>query len=412
MSYRIKIGDVDVFNNDIPGMQLGDPTLTLELSKAGTLTFKLPALHNSSSLFSAPATILRVYDDDSTLVFKGRMLTESSDFLKTRSVTCEGPLAFLNDSIIRPFDISGSLKEFLTYVITAHNKDTKPWQHIVLGTISITDDYVHYSSTDYLSAWDVIQTRILETHGGYIRVRYDVKENAVLDYAENFTGVTHTVAADENLINLTQSRSAENTYTACIPLGAKIEQTLSDGTTQERRLTIETENDGYDYLIDNGLAASYGVIYAPVTETTWENVTVAKNLYDRGKQYLENKAATLRDTITIDAALLGNRPALGDTVQLISSAHNLTATMLINKITYQLCSPYAVRISLGAESRSMLEQNLTMRQHIAQLTDDYLSKSGAAQNIVRSLKNNSSPQLRAEIEKIVRSVISGSGSRT
>ena len=410
MSYRIKIGDVDVFNNDIPGMQLGDPTLTLELSKAGTLTFKLPALHNSSSLFSAPATILRVYDD-STLVFKGRMLTESSDFLKTRSVTCEGPLAFLNDSIIRPFDFSGSLKEFLTYVITAHNKDTKPWQHIVLGTISITDDYVHYS-TDYLSAWDVIQTRILETHGGYIRVKYNIKENAVLDYAENFTGVTHTVAADENLINLTQSRSAENTYTACIPLGAKIEQTLSDGTTQERRLTIETENDGYDYLIDNGLAASYGVIYAPVTETTWENVTVAKNLYDRGKQYLENKAATLRDTITIDAALLGSRPALGDKVQLISSAHNLNVTMLINKITYRLCSPYAVRISLGAESQSMLEQNLTMRQHIAQLTDDYLSKSGAAQNIVRSLKNNSSPQLRAEIEKIVRSVISGSGSRT
>ena len=409
MSYRIKIGNVDVFNNDIQGMQLGDPTLTLELSKAGTLTFKLPALHNSSSLFSAPATILRVYDD-STLVFKGRMLTESSDFLKTRSVTCEGPLAFLNDSIIRPFDFSGSLKEFLTYVITAHNKDTKPWQHIVLGTISITDDYVHYSSTDYLSAWDVIQTRILETHGGYIRVKYNIKENAVLDYAENFTGVTHTVAADENLINLTQSRSAENT--ACIPLGAKIEQTLSDGTTQERRLTIETENDGYDYLIDNGLAASYGVIYAPVTETTWENVTVAKNLYDRGKQYLENKAATLRDTITIDAALLGSRPALGDKVQLISSAHNLNVTMLINKITYRLCSPYAVRISLGAESQSMLEQNLTMRQHIAQLTDDYLSKSGAVQNIVRSLKNNSSPQLRAEIEKIVRSVISGSGSRT
>lgn len=382
MSYRIKIGDVDVFNNDIPGMQLGDPTLTLELSKAGTLTFKLPALHNSSSLFSAPATILRVYDD-STLVFKGRMLTESSDFLKTRSVTCEGPLAFLNDSIIRPFDFSGSLKEFLTYVITAHNKDTKPWQHIVLGT-----------------------------NGGYIRVRYDVKENAVLDYAENFTGVTHTVAADENLINLTQSRSAENTYTACIPLGAKIDQTLSDGTTQERRLTIETENDGYDYLIDNGLAASYGVIYAPVTETTWENVTVAKNLYDRGKQYLENKAATLRDTITIDAALLGNRPALGDTVQLISSAHNLTATMLINKITYQLCSPYAVRISLGAESRSMLEQNLTMRQHIAQLTDEYLNKSGAARNIALSLKNDTAPQLKAEIEKIVQSMISGSGSRT
>ena len=340
------------------------------------------------------------------------MLTESSDFLKTRSVTCEGPLAFLNDSIIRPFDFSGSLKEFLTYVITAHNKDTKPWQHIVLGTISITDDYVHYSSTDYLSAWDVIQTRILETHGGYIRVRYDVKENAVLDYAENFTGVTHTVAADENLINLTQSRSAENTYTACIPLGAKIEQTLSDGTTQERRLTIETENDGYDYLIDNGLAASYGVIYAPVTETTWENVTVAKNLYDRGKQYLENKAATLRDTITIEAALLGNRPALGDTVQLISSAHNLTATMLINKITYQLCSPYAVRISLGAESRSMLEQNLTMRQHIAQLTDEYLNKSGAARNIALSLKNDTAPQLKAEIEKIVQSMISGSGSRT
>lgn len=411
MSYRIKIGDVDAFNNDIPGMQLGDPTLTLELSKAGTLTFKLPALHNSSSLFSAPATILRVYDD-STLVFKGRMLTESSDFLKTRSVTCEGPLAFLNDSIIRPFDFSGSLKDFFTYVITAHNKDTKPWQHITPGTISITDDYVHYSSTDYLSAWDVIKTRVLETHGGYIRIRYDVKENAVLDYAEGFTGTTHTVAAGENLIDLNQSRSAENTYTACIPLGAKIEQTLSDGTTQERRLTIETENDGYDYLIDTGLAASYGVIYAPVTETTWDNVTVAKNLYDRGKQYLENKAATLRDTITIDAALLGNRPALGDTVQLISSAHNLTATMLINKITYQLCSPYAVRISLGAESRSMLEQSLTMRQHIAQLTDEYLNKSGAARNIALSLKNDTAPQLKAEIEKIVQSVISGSGSRT
>lgn len=407
MTYRIKINNVDVFNNDVSGMQLVDPTLTLELNKAGTLTFKLPSTHNSNSMFSAPAAILRVYDD-STLMFKGRMITESSDFLKTRTVSCEGSLAFLNDSIIRPFDFAGSLQAFIQDVLAQHNKSTKLWQNIAIGTISVSDDYIHYSSTDYLSAWDVIKTRVLETHGGYMRVRYDIKENAMLDYVESFSGTTHTVAASENLITLVQSRSAENTYTACIPLGAKIEQTLPDGTIRERRLTITTENDGYDYLIDTGLADAYGVIYAPITETTWDNVTVAKNLYDRGKQYLENKAATLRDTITIDAALLDSRPALGDKVRLKSAAHNLDTTLLITKISYQLCSPYAVRISLGAEMRSLLDQNVTMKQHIAQLADDYLRKNNAAQDIARSLKNGTAPQLAEAIGKIVKSVISES----
>ena len=103
----------------------------------------------------------------------------------------------------------------------------------------------------------------------------------------------------ENLATLLHSQSAQKTYTASIPLGAKIENPYGDGDV---RITIASVNDDKDYLIDTDAAALYGVIYAPTSDTTWDDVTLPANLKTKGLEYLTSTANKLADTITITAA--------------------------------------------------------------------------------------------------------------
>ena len=56
-----------------------------------------------------------------------------------------------------------------------------------LGNITVTDnnDYVSYSSSEYTKTLDAIKNKLINTHGGYLQVRYE-KDGKYLDYLEDF----------------------------------------------------------------------------------------------------------------------------------------------------------------------------------------------------------------------------------
>ena len=99
--YRITCDGITLYEPDNPVLQLISGTLKTGQNIAGTLTFVLAPTHPYLSRIKARSSIISVYRDGA-LYFRGSPLnvTESDTGLVT--VTAEGALAWLGDSV-QPF---------------------------------------------------------------------------------------------------------------------------------------------------------------------------------------------------------------------------------------------------------------------------------------------------------------------
>lgn len=134
--------------------------LTSEINKAQKLTFTLPQsnrAYNAVNLLSSDV-ILR---DDDEIVFVGRVLSTKRDFYNNKEVTCEGALAYLNDSIVNYTDSSvytydsstktgtyggttgGDVRTFVTNVLAVHNAQVGASRQIQMGHISASQADEH-----------------------------------------------------------------------------------------------------------------------------------------------------------------------------------------------------------------------------------------------------------------------------
>jgi len=84
------------------GYTVLSPKLTLELNKAGSLTFTLPPTNPMYDSISKLTSVITV-DQDGETIWRGRELNYTRDFYNRKAEYCEGELAMLNDSIIRPY---------------------------------------------------------------------------------------------------------------------------------------------------------------------------------------------------------------------------------------------------------------------------------------------------------------------
>ena len=75
------------------------PSVTQELNKAGTFTFTILPNHPLYDSINRFTSYVQVYQDNEEL-FSGRVLEISTDIYRQRSVTCEGSLAYLLDTIV------------------------------------------------------------------------------------------------------------------------------------------------------------------------------------------------------------------------------------------------------------------------------------------------------------------------
>ncbi len=55
-----------------------------------------------------------------------------------------------------------------------HNQSVEEQKQFEIGRITVTDDndYIAYSNSDYSVTMDAIKNKLIDTHGGYLRVRY------------------------------------------------------------------------------------------------------------------------------------------------------------------------------------------------------------------------------------------------
>jgi hypothetical protein len=346
--YRVYCDDILLYHSKLENLVLLNPSVELEVNKTGSFTFTVPSDHPYYWLIRKLKSIITVYQDD-YLLFRGRVLDEEIGWHNERKVSCEGELAFFLDSIQRPYDFTGGIREFLQMLLDIHNAQVDVDKRFTLGNVTVTDpnDFIVRSDIDYVTTWEVIQKKLLDLLGGYLQIRH-VGDVHYLDYLKDFTLLApQKIQFGKNLLDLKRIRKGADIATSVIPLGAKLKD--AEGKDTDERLTIAAVNGGLDYVVDDDAKAQYGLI---VKTVIFDDVTEAANLLTKGKAHLAGlvKLPETIDLTAADMATLGQDITsfhIGTKVRVESKPHGIDQLFTVSKLSIKLLDPAANKLTLG-----------------------------------------------------------------
>lgn len=326
-----------------------DPVLDETTDGFCSLTYRCKQGSPAYNLSVEMIPRIKVYKNGN-LYWTGRILKTTPNINAEKEVYVEDFLGVLCDGVYRPFEWNGTVADFLQSIVTANNAQVSESQQIYAVSCDITDNIVR-SSEGYNTCWQIIKQKLLDMVGGYMWITYDAQERATLHYSMNARNYsTQRIVFGENLLDYDVTFDFDGFYTAIVPLGAK------DQNTKEY-VTIASVNNGLDYLIDTASAAHYGVIYAPPSETTWNDVHEPSILLTKAQAWLQNKAARLVKEIRLTAHDLSGLDtdlrafAWLDSVPV--DADEINDTFVIKHLSRPLDKPLQIEISMG-DSRTSL----------------------------------------------------------
>lgn len=345
------------------------PTLKLEANKFGTLEFTIYPNHPEFTHLNKITSVLEVYKDG-TLMFMCRPVSTRRGIKNSVKYSCEDTMARLNDFQLRPFDYTGSLTGFVDMVLNSYNARVSGGFKIYKGDIEVTDnnDYVHYSSEFYMGHWEALKTRLVDTHGGYFIPEYvdtpgsgETRGDIRLNYLreQDLAVASQEVVFGQNLVDLFIDTNSTDTYSVLVPLGAKYDTFDENGDPIQKQLTIESVNDGHDYIESSDAIAIYG---RRETSKTWDDVTVAANLLSKGQEWLTTNAVKFAETVQVNAIDLHNAnasiAAMGwmQKIKVVSANHGLSTYYISEAITIPLGDPSGSKIQLGAVEKTLTDR--------------------------------------------------------
>lgn len=389
--YRIYADEFLLHDDRLEDYRVMSPKLELEVNKTGSFQFSIYPDHIYYTKITRIKTIITVFQG-STIVFRGRVLNEEKGFYNEKQVSCEGELAFLLDSIQRPYEFTGSVLDYFTQLITNHNEQVEAAKQFAIGNVTVTDpnDYIVRSNIDHVSTWDELNKKLIDNLGGYVQVRHEEGRNIVDYLAEFKTLSTQAVEFGKNLIDLKNITKGENMATALIPLGAKLKD--NEGKDTDKRLTVAAVNDGKDFIADADAVDKFGFI---CRQQIWDDVTEASNLLTKGKAYLTslvNVASSIELTAADLAGIDLNMKTfrLGSQVQVISPPHGINQLFVVKKLSVDLLDPASNKLTLGGMFHGFSESihGLSDRQREIVQTIENVAKNAnqAVYNVEQNLE--------------------------
>lgn len=302
-----------------------------------------------------PLTTSVTVTDDSTGkdIFIGRVLKcpDSMDEqgLICKSVTCEGRLGWLYDSVqpYAEYKVVG-IRTVLASFISKHNTQVGDDKHISVGQVTVTGENNYTYSVNWVSTMDAISEQLVGKFGGEIQLR-DQNGKVYIDYLEHIGHGTDTkIELAVNLKTISREVDETSVITRLYPLGTKL-------TDSEKRLTIGSVNGGKDYIEDSALVAKYGVISGT---QTWDDVTQASILKTKATAYLKNanKAKkqykiTAVDLSTIDMNF--EQFELGCWYRVVNPLMGIDEDLRIIGITINLDNPEQSELTFGDKFETM-----------------------------------------------------------
>ena len=396
MAYQIKCDGFPLYDPRDDELVVGSPKIDLEVNTVCGGSFTIYKNHPYYSKLKKLKSVFEV-SDEIGVIFRGRMTEDSVDFYNSKAVDLEGALAYFNDSIVRPYSFpedhlddmeytaaaeSGNVVAFfLGWLIDQHNAQVEEFQRFKLGRVTVSDpnNYISRADSSYPSTWEVLKSKLFESSlGGYLCIRYEDDGNYI-DYLSAFELTnTQEIVFGENLLDLKTDSSATTTYSAVIPIGATIESESTDeeGNTVTTKTVVSIKDlpdggitgDGdivkqADMIYSRSARADYGLIFAPVKDTTWEDVTEAVNLRTKAVEFLLSNGMMLSDTVEASAVDLHFTDEqiqsfrIYRNVNVRSTPHGHSGTYQLSKLGLDLQNPQNTKITVGATKRTLVDIN-------------------------------------------------------
>lgn len=330
-------------------------------------------------------TLIQVFNTKTQkMEFDGRILmptesmSESGMFAK--SFLCESELGYLNDSVQRHGEYHDiTIRQFLEVMIANHNSDIANDnidKKFVVGEVTVTNNTDNlYRYLGYESTFDSIGDKLISRLGGELRVR---KENGLryLDYLQSVGTTKNTeIRLSKNLKSITKEVDPSEIITRLIPLGVSLESEDEGATDASRaRLTIESVNNGKDYLEDEEAKQLFSVV---AKSMVWDDITQASILKTRGEQFLqENNRVKVKYSISaLDLSLIGldtDSFDIGNHHPVINPVMNINETLRVIGKTIDIINPNDNNLTVGdlfkTTSQYQYEANKS-RQNVIELQE-------------------------------------------
>lgn len=364
--YKMKADGVVIYDpsSDDMALHVLSPKAKYELNKSGSLEFTMLPGHVMYDSLHKLKTIITL-EQDGEVIFRGRVLETETDLYNQKAVYCEGELAYLLDTMMRPYDFDGKAKDYLALLIENHNKDVEDYKKFTVGlTTALTDeDTVKVESEDYTNTLEEIRSLLLDEFNGYLRVRWE-NDVRYLDYVDKFNQTcSQEINFGVNLVDIETNVKAQDVCSVLIPIGKSEKGKIT---------TIEKANDGKDFIESAELIAKYGRI---VKSYTFDDVEDPEELLELGQKHMERMEA--ETTLTITAVDLKTAGAdvdgirLGDTVKLVSAPHKLNKEDVCTKIELDIEKPEKSEYTFGLPVESLTDSNASAKRKNKRSSDHF-----------------------------------------
>lgn len=340
---QVYADDVLAYDSRLEDYSLLGLEVTTGLNKSGTATIVMAKGHPAYNIFVSYRTVVTIYRD-SLLLFRGRALYPEDDFYNRRTITCEGERGFFRDGVIRPYLYQDGPEAIFRDLITLYNAQVDTFKQFAVGTVDVTDpnNYIRLESESAQLFSEAID-KLVERVGGYIVFTTNAEGQRVVNWYETLGYQSQQVIEfGENLLDFTRSDANTELATVIVPYGAKDE-------TTGQRITVESVNDGQDFIQDYDAVALRGVIARTVT---WDDVTEPANLLTKAQQYLDDSKLMVT-TLELTALDLSDMDKdidsfqVGDDIRVRSVPHGVDSLFQLTERSYDLLDPANGKVTLG-----------------------------------------------------------------
>ena len=307
-----------------------------------------------------------------------------------------------------------SVKDYFTTLINKHNAMVDESKRFTVGNVTVTDSNDSlYRYSNYEDTFDTIQDKLIDRLGGYLLTRH-VDGVTYIDYVQSYPYITNQVIEiGSNIIDLSLEESSADTISALIPLGKKLteisEESPQEESTGEERLTIESVNNGLDYIVNDDAVSRIGMVFGTVT---FDDVTDPYNLLAKGSEELTDRiyntlviSLNIFDRSFIDKNMEAFR--LGASVIANSPKHGLNhKQMMISKMQISLVDVSKSKIEIGVTKKSITsdiaDSSNNFDTKVETIVSDYVKNEEITVirpqiNEVKSLIEQTADSIRSEV---------------
>lgn len=351
-----------------------------EINAIPSFSFSIYPNNAGYQLLTPFYTKVEVYDEKHQhIAFDGRVLvvepSMDSSGLILKRVTCEGKLAYLNDTI-QEYCVpkNWTTKGLLQQILKVHNARVDVSKVINLGNVQAVDanDNI-YVGIQYDSSWKTLVEKLVKKSGGEFQFR-NVNGTLYLDYLKQIGEEKSTsIVLAKNMQSITQKIDSSSLITRLYPYGAKIKAKDESGNEKEteERLSISSVNGGKPYVEDAEYLSRYGVV-----ETTqfWDDVNSLEILKSKGVAWLkENNRITVSYEIdAFDLSLIdvdSDELTVGNIYPVRNELLDIDEKLRVISRTIDVIEPHKTTLEFGSKKQTLTNMQTSINQYVVETVE-------------------------------------------